>query len=389
MSSSVSPADPDETPLPLAAVITELDPGGAERAFARIICGLTSRGWAPHVFALSAGQAGAGSLRESIVSAGVSVTLLDSLRPVDPRPLRRFLRAERPPAVLSFLFHANMLARVTARSAGGAAVVCGVRVAERRRNGYRTLDRLTASLVDRWVCVGESVRQFSVAPPSEGGGGLPADRVVTIPNGVDADLWANAVPANRAALGLPAEGRVLLFAGRIDVQKDPDTLLEAFAKLDRSDVHLLVAGEGALLEQVQQWVATNPAGERVRVLGRRDDLPALMRLADVFVLPSRWEGTPNVLLEAAAAGTPIVATAVDGTAEVFTHGETARLVPVGDADALAVELRWTLDHPADAAAMAERAREKVLAAHRWEAVVDAYDALLREVVSERAAGRRR
>ena len=108
-----------------------------------------------------------------------------------------------------------------------------------------------------------------------------------------------------------------------------------------------------------------------------------MRLADAFVLPSRWEGTPNVLLEAAAAGTPIVATAVDGTAEVFTHGETARLTPVGDAPALAAELAWILDHPADAAAMADRCGAHVLAAHDWEAVCDAYDRVLREVESHR------
>ncbi|MFH5805613.1 glycosyltransferase [Alienimonas sp. DA493] len=377
------PPDPDAAPLPLAAVITELDPGGAEQAFLRVVLGLSQRGWAPHVFALRGGR-----LRESFVSCGVPVTLLDSLPGVDPRPLRRYLREERPPAALSFLFHANLLTRLVAGSAGRPAVVCGVRVAERRRNGHRLLDRWTARLVDRWVCVGESVRRFCVASPLAGGGGLPAERVVTIPNGVDADCWADAAPADRAALRLPPHGPVALFAGRLDVQKDPDTLLEAFARLDRRDVHLLIAGDGPLAERVRLWAATHPAGERVRLLGRREDLPALMRLADVFLLPSRWEGTPNVLLEAAAAGTPIVATAVDGTAEVFTHEQTARLTPVGDAAALADEWRWALDHPADAAAMAERAQGLVLQNHRWEAVVAAYDALLREAISERSARRR-
>ena len=378
MPSPVPLAAPADRPLPLATVVTELDPGGAERAFLRVVVGLSSRGWRPHVFALRGG-----SLRESFVSAGVPVTLLDSLPGLDPRPLIRHLRLERPPATLSFLFHANLLTRFAARAAGRPAVVCGVRVAERRRNGHRLLDRLTAPLVDRWVCVGESVRRFCVASPSTGGGGLPADRVVTIPNGVDERSWAAAPPADRAALRLPADARVLLFAGRLAVQKDPDTLLDAFARLDRRDVHLLIAGDGPLAERVRSWAATQPAGERVRVLGRRDDLPSLMRLADAFALPSRWEGTPNVLLEAAAAGMPIVATAVDGTAEVFAHGETARLVPVGDAGALAEELRWALDRPAEAAAMAERARRLVLANHRWEAVVDAYDRLLREVIAQR------
>ena len=90
-----------------------------------------------------------------------------------------------------------------------------------------------------------------------------------------------------------------------------------------------------------------------------------------------------MLLEAAAAGTPIVATAVDGTAETFDHGETARLVPVGDAAGLADELRWVLDRPAEAAAMAERAKRHVLARHDWEATIDAYDVLLRGLVAGR------
>ncbi len=387
MPTDVPPARPDQRPgadgIPLAAVITELDPGGAERAFVRVVLGLAERGWTPHVFALRGG-----SLRETFDSQGVPVTLLDSLPGADPRPLVRYLRRERPPAALSFLFHANLLTRLAARTLGRKkrpAVVCGLRVAERRRNGHRTLDRFTAPLVDRWVCVGESVRQFSVGSPMAGGGGLPAERVIAISNGVDADCWMHAPPADRAALRTPEHARVLLFAGRLDVQKDPDTLLAAFAKLDRRDVHLLIAGNGPLAERVRLFAATHPAGERVRTLGRRDDLPALMRLADTFVLPSRWEGTPNVLLEAAAAGTPIVATAVDGAAELFSHGETARLVAVGDVDALAAELRWTLDHPADAAAMAERARTKILSEHRWDAVADAYDALLRKLIAERAS----
>ena len=371
----------DDERLPLACAITELDPGGAERAFARVVAGLADRGWAPHVFPLR-GTPGMGPLRDSLVSAGVPVTPLGGRRP-NPVALVRHLRRMKPAACLSFLFHANLLTRLTAKAAGSPPVVCGVRVAERRRNGHRALDRLTGGLVDRWVCVGESVRRFSVGSPTDGGTGLPADRVVTIPNGVDGDLWANAAPADRASLRLPPGGPVLLFAGRLDVQKDPDTLLAAFGRLSetRPDAHLLIAGDGPDRERLKLWCGTHAAGSRVRTLGRRDDLPNLMKLADAFVLPSRWEGTPNVLLEAAAAGTPIIATAVDGTAEVFTDGETARLVPVGDVAGLTDGVEWVLRHPGDAAAMADRARRHVLAEHDWAAVCDAYNRLLRGLIS--------
>ena len=359
-------------PLPLAAVITELDPGGAERAFVRIVVGLRDRGWAPRALTLRR-TPHAGVLTDRLTAAGVTVTPVDSRGLPNPASLVSQLRRQRPAAVLSFLFHANLLTRLAAPLAGSPPVICGARVAERRRNGHRTLDRLTAPLVDRWVCVGESVRRFSIEAA-----GLPADRVVTIPNGVDADPWANAAPADRAALGLPPDARVLLSAGRLDEQKDPLGLLAAFERLGRGDVFLLLAGDGALRDEVERR-----AGPRVRVLGRRDDLPGLMALAEAFVLPSRWEGTPNVALEAVAAGTPVIATAVDGTAEILTHGETARLVPPGDPAALAAELAWAIDHPADAAATARRARQTVLPRHDWDAVIAAYDSLLRDAVERR------
>ena len=380
-------SDPENAaePLPLACVITELDPGGAERAFVRVVIGLKVRGWSPHVVSLVRTD-GDGPLRESLVSGGLPVTALGRLKS-NPVAFLRHLRRVKPAACLSFLFHANLLTRMTAKLAGSPPVVCGVRVAERRRNGHRTLDRLTGRLVDRWVCVGESVRRFSVAPPSAGGAGLPADRVLAIPNGVDGDRWATAEPADRASLGLPPDGPVLLFAGRLSAQKDPDTLLAGYAALAAThpDASLLIAGDGPDRARMTRWCETHAAGPRVRLPGRRDDLPNLMRLADLFVLPSRWEGTPNVLLEAAAAGTPVVATAVDGTAEVFAHGETARLVPAGDAAALAAELAWVLDRPAEANEMAGRARTHVLARHDWAAVCDAYDRVLREVVERRRA----
>ncbi|MEM9702800.1 MAG: glycosyltransferase, partial [Planctomycetota bacterium] len=266
MPSPVPSASVPAERTPLAAVITELDPGGAEQAFLRVVVGLAGRGWAPHVFALRGG-----GLKEKFEAQGVPVTLLDGLPGADPRPLRRFLTRERPPVALSFLFHANLLTRLTARLAGRPAVVCGLRVAERRRNGHRLLDRWTAGLVDRWVCVGESVRQFSIAPPSAGGGGLPERRVATIPNGVDFERWANAAPAERSSLRIPERARALLFAGRLDEQKDPFTLLNAFARLGRDDVHLLIAGDGPLHREMAEWCRRETAGERVSLLGRRDD----------------------------------------------------------------------------------------------------------------------
>jgi glycosyltransferase involved in cell wall biosynthesis/GT2 family glycosyltransferase len=201
--------------------------------------------------------------------------------------------------------------------------------------------------------------------------GVPAARIATIPNGVDAAEF-HPGPARRAAFGLPEGVPLALFAGDLATpRKNLDTVLSALAAVP--GLHLAVAGRHAGTPWPALARALGVAG-RVHFLGFCTDMPALMRAADLFVMPSRYEPFGLVLLEALASGLPVIAAAGAGGAELITPGTGAVLVDCDDAAALAAALRHLLARP-DRAAMAAAARRTALA-HSGPAMAQQYLALL-------------
>lgn len=356
----------------IAFCITELDDGGAERALVRVATGLHRRGRRVTVVALS----GNGPLTDRLNDEGIEVTSLGLTKwnaAVALARLVRRWRRDRPDVVQTFLFHANIFGRIAARLAGVPSVCSGIRVAERRGGVRLLVDRLTDRLVDRHVCVSRSVADDAIAR-----GGLPARKVVVIPNGVDCDSFRNAEPISAEELGLPSGTPFILWAGRLDPQKHPELAIEAFAALppEFSETKLLMAGEGALRGGLAELIESRGLGDRVRLLGRRDDLPRLYRAARLFLLTSRWEGMPNVLLEAMAAGCPVVATDVEGVRELL--GDDERGLIVGKATGSEVAARIA-DSLREDDASTESASIYVRDHHDWGRVVDAYDTLFSEL----------
>jgi starch synthase (maltosyl-transferring) len=367
-----------ERPVPVALVITDLDVGGAERALVSLATGLDRSRWAPVVVALG----GEGVLADPLRAAGIPTTCLGVCR---SRPLGavvrlvRALRPHRPALVQSFLFHANIAARLAALGVGGPWVVCGLRVAERRKPWHLWLDRWTQRLAVGSVCVSRGVADFSRSVA-----GLDPRRLSVIPNGIDPSGFDNAQAIDRASLGIP-EGAVLaLFVGRLEYQKGLDTLLAALALppvATRRDLHLVIAGDGPEREQMLAAIAANPElSGRARWLGRRADVPNLLATADFLVLPSRWEGMPNIVLEAMAARRAVIATAVEGSEDLVVAGQTGWLVAPGDAPALALALHEAATNPARRLAYGMAGRERVEREFSRRSVIAAYDRLWSRVL---------
>ncbi len=358
--------------MPVALVITDLDVGGAERALVALATGLDRRRWLPSVVCLDREGALVGPLRE----AGIAVECLgvDRRRPIRAvGSLAAALRRSRPRLVQSFLFHANVAARLAAPRAGRPWVVGGLRVAERQRRWHLALDRLTSRLSAGSACVSEGVRRFSVEA-----GRLDPDRLVVIPNGVDPAPFDRARAVDRASIGVPPGAFLTLYVGRLDPQKGLGFLLQAAAKVaeTRPDWHLALVGDGPGREALESQIEANPLlRERTHRLGRRDDVPALLKAADLLVLPSLWEGMPNVVLEAMAASRAVVATRVEGTEDLVVPGETGWLVPPGDAEALAGALLEAASDPARLRRQGEAGRARVEAAFTPARVVEAYERL--------------
>ncbi|MGE0717936.1 MAG: glycosyltransferase [Alphaproteobacteria bacterium] len=197
--------------------------------------------------------------------------------------------------------------------------------------------------------------------------GWPAERAHYLPNFVDA---APAAPADRRLLDTPTDAPVVLAAGRLHMNKGFDVLLEALAQVP--DAILWLAGDGPERELLARRAASLGVVPRVRMLGWRDDMPALYAAADMLACPSRHEPLGNVVIEAWAHGLPVVAATSPGPAALIRDGETGLLVPVDDADRLAAALRRALGDPALRARLAEAGRAEHHESFTEHAVVGRY-----------------
>jgi len=377
----VAVQSPDGAGSPITFLITELDPGGAERAMVQIATGLSLHDWKPSVICLS----DRGALASTLEEAGIPVTCLGASRVNSLRSLWKVtagltqeLRRQQPAVLQTFLWHANIVGRFAARRAGVPHVVSGIRVAEKRSRWRLRLDRWTERYVDRHVCVSQAVADFSVHES-----GLCPQRTVVIPNGVDVEAFGNAAPADLSAFGVPAGAPILLSVGRLDPQKDPLSLVRAVGRLapSRPDLHLLLVGQGTLEMEIAQAAADAGIADRVHLAGWQPDIAGIMSSSDLLVLASLWEGLPNVLLEAGASGLPIVATRAEGVSEIVDDGVTGRLVTIGDDQALADAIDRVLSDPTSSAASAARLQQRVAEDFTWPAVVAQYADLYRSLLS--------
>jgi glycosyltransferase involved in cell wall biosynthesis len=204
------------------------------------------------------------------------------------------------------------------------------------------------------------------------------DPAATIPNGIDAAAWRRpeARAAWRNAHGFSPGDVLIVSAARLEPQKNPLGLIDAFAQA--GDARLLVAGEGSLL-----GAARARASDRVHFLGVRSDLPELLSAADVFALASEWEGNPLSVMEAMAAGLPVVAPAVGGVPELVVNGETGLLAPPGDTAALGAALSTLASDAALRARMGQAARARAQS-FDVRVMADAYAALFERILKERS-----
>jgi glycosyltransferase involved in cell wall biosynthesis/ubiquinone/menaquinone biosynthesis C-methylase UbiE len=249
-------------------------------------------------------------------------------------------------------FAVNTVARIAARIAG-ARVVSHMHIENSFRGGFArhaqiALDNFTARLCSAIIAVSEATRRSLILQ------GYPADRVLTVHNGISLDV----APVSPRRL---AHGRVVIEVGRLAEVKGQRTLLEALIHLDASIV--LVGSDleqgGEYERALRAYAEELGVANRVVFAGHRDDVAELLEGSDVLCLPSSAEGLPMVILEAMVRGRPVVATAVGGTPELVLDGQTGLLVQPRDPVALAAALSEILDDTAYARRLGEAGRARV------------------------------
>lgn len=188
------------------------------------------------------------------------------------------------------------------------------------------------------VCVSENLRQFFIEELR-----IPEERLLVIHNGVDTKrFWTNKVP-------FPEDNKIVCIGciARLTEPKHHENLLEAFSRLEprRYGLKLLLVGEGEMRSSIEGKIIALGISDIVELAGNRNDVPEQLANMDIFVLPSKREGFPISILEAMAAGKPVVATNVGGVAEVIVSGDNGLIVPPSDPEALQAALKTLLDNP--------------------------------------------
>lgn len=252
--------------------------------------------------------------------------------------LALIIRKRKVEVLHSHLFYASLFASPVGWMCSVPVVVETPHVREFWRQGLKsryTIDRLVGRCVTHYIAVSEANGRYLTEEK-----GLPPRKVHVIHNGSDLkrfrDFSSNCMEL-RIAKGFRPEEPVLLVAGRLEPQKGHSVLLDALplVRLRFPNVRVVFAGEGSLLPQLQQQMTGLGLQGTVDFVGFQRNIEEWLSIADITVLPSFYEGLPLVAIESQAAGTPLVASAVDGTPEIVINEETGLTVPPGDSKALA------------------------------------------------------
>jgi glycosyltransferase involved in cell wall biosynthesis len=204
-----------------------------------------------------------------------------------------------------------------------------------------------------------------------------------VPNCIPVDNYRRS-PADgirwREKVGIPHGAILFSFVGHLEPPKNPLLLLEAFAALQEPCAHVVMLGDGSLRKQITTYIREHALEGRVCLLGHRDDVPECLAASDIFVNSSSWEGNPLAVMEAMAAGLPVIGTAVGGVPELVQSGQQGILVPPGDYAAFANAMRSLVNSPELRAAMSNAARARATAAFNVDRMAQGYANLYRKAL---------
>jgi len=308
------------------------------------------------------------------VPAGLRVVELGSSRTLTSIPaLARYLRKARPTALLSGLVHVNVaaiLARSLART-GTRLIISERNTPSADKNDVMPATRLGYRLAPYLYPKADGIIAVSagVANDLAAFAGLPRESIEVVNNPVvTTELRELAKEPFEHRWFRPGLPPVVLAVGRISVQKDYETLVRAFRLLrNERDCRLLILGDGPERAELEALIGELNLREDVELFGFSRNPYAVMARASVLALSSRWEGSPNVLVEAMACGLPVVSTdCPSGPREILMDGKFGGLVPVGDYTQLANAIAKTLDHPTPSTLLKRRSDDydaKTSAAH--------------------------
>ncbi len=368
-------------PVRVGLIIGQLSDGGSERQLFQLARGLKGRSCDPFVYCLSELIEPYGPRLEA---ERIPLRILPRRRRVEIRritTLARRLREDRIDVVNSFSQHMNFYACLAALVARRGVFIASNRYLDARDS---PLVRRVNSFVyrrGRWVVVNSA----------EGAGflvdhyGVRRDRIEVIPNGIDPSRFQGAPPPaeTRRGLGIPADAPLAGIVGRISMQKRVDVFLEAARRTVAAipQTRFLIVGGGDQLDEMKMMAERTLPG-KVVFTGSTPQVEALIAALDLLVMTSDFEGLPNAVLEAMAAGRPVVATDVGACRELVTEGISGFLAPPRDPEAISARMIRCLSLPDRGRSLGAAGRDRILREFTLEGMIRRFEALYL-----RAAGR--
>ncbi len=273
--------------------------------------------------------------------------------------LRDLIREEKIDVIMTTLFYADFMGALVGKWAGAKAVFSWETISSpywlvpRRWYPYRA----AIKRADMVISVSQATAKWLIEDRK-----VSPRQVMVIPYGVDLDKFKRIPdPELKKELGIPENVPIIGMVARLQEQKGHIYLFEAAKKILKEvpNTHFVLAGGGPDAEKLQQQVKDMGLGEHFHFLGYRTDVYRILRIFDVFTLPSLFEGLPNVVLEAMSSGLPVVATPADGTKEAVVPGETGILVPKKEPEPLADALLDMLKNPDKARLLGDKGRKRV------------------------------
>ncbi len=382
-------------PVKILYIIGTLDVGGTEGQLVQLVTHLDPGRFKPVVFSLSSGGPHLSALAAAAIPAkvmgfrgfyrGFRIFLHFPKVMVQLSRLVHFMRQEQPTIVHGYLFWAYVIGTFAAKAAGVPIVIAsrrGLGHFKANKPHYLFLERLANRMTDLIVANSEAVKQDVVRQEK-----VDPSKVRVIYNGVDLSLYRGQEVDHhlKDALALSKEAKTVGVVANFIYYKGHRFLLQACADVKRKipEVKFLLIGDGPLREELEDLAGELDLEKDVLFLGSRRDIPQLLAMVDLAVLPSLEEGFPNVVLEAMAAGKPVVATRVGGIPEAVVHGETGFLIPPGDSRALVDAIVELLSDPDRAVKMGAAGRKRVVREFPLDRMVHQMEQIYQELVQAR------
>lgn len=348
-------------PAKLIYVITDLRLGGAQKVLVNFLTCLNRELFNPKVVCLFGGKSPVASEIEGL---GIPVIDFNFKNKFDVFSFWHFynwLKHEKPAILHSSLFHANLLSRVVGRILKIPIIISWRQNINLGSNIREFLNRLSANLDDCVIAVSNEVRSKELIATR-----INPDKVIVVYNSINTDLYQPNDDYSREEIRFKfgIEGSTILLGtiGRLHPQKGITYLLEGFKEVRNQykNAKLIIVGEGELKPQLIEQAKYLQIIDSTLFPGAKTNIPEILKALDVFILPSLWEGLPLALLEAMAAGLPVIATGVGGIPEVIENNRSGIIVPTADPGAIYSSIHRLISDPELRDSMGEAGRKRVV-----------------------------